>query len=56
MTMKNFEDCVNRGLFSVCQQIEPIPDGKLLLAYIRNVSFTSKRYQFFIIPVIWVHL
>jgi len=36
-----FQECVKQGLFTVCQEIQPIPDGKLLLASIRNVSFTS---------------
>ena len=35
--------CLAEGKFFVCDQISPIPDGKLLLNYIRNVSFTSKR-------------
>ena len=34
--------CLAEGKFFVCDQISPIPDGKLLLNYIRNVSFTSK--------------
>lgn len=33
--------CISQGKFLVCDQIFPIPDGKLLLNHIRNVSFTS---------------
>ena len=38
--------CLAEGKFFVCDQISPIPDGKLLLNYIRNVSFTSKSLPF----------
>ena len=36
------QDCVWRGKFEICEAIEPVPDGKVLLNYIRQVSFTSK--------------
>ena len=37
-----YQACLEEGKFFVCDQITPIPDGKLLLNYIRNVSFTSR--------------
>ena len=37
-----YQACLAEGKFFVCDQISPIPDGKLLLNYIRNVSFTSR--------------
>ena len=37
-----YQACLEEGKFFVCDQISPIPDGKLLLNYIRNVSFTSR--------------
>ena len=38
----SYQACQAEGKFRVCDQISPIPDGKLLLNYIRNVSFTSR--------------
>ena len=38
----SLQACISQGKFLVCDQIFPIPDGKLLLNHIRNVSFTSK--------------
>ena len=38
--------CIREEKFLVCDQISPIPDGKLLLNYIRDTKFTS-QYSFF---------
>jgi len=35
--------CQQAGNFNICPAIHPVPDGKLLLDYIRNVSFTSRQ-------------
>ncbi|XP_023327303.1 metabotropic glutamate receptor 8 [Eurytemora carolleeae] len=35
------EACVSAGRFKICEAIQPVPEGKQLLNYIRKVSFTS---------------
>ncbi|XP_023336258.1 metabotropic glutamate receptor 6 isoform X2 [Eurytemora carolleeae] len=35
------KECLAAGEFRICGKISPVPTGKLLLDYIRNVSFTS---------------
>ena len=44
-TDKSFtlQACIKEGKFIVCDQISPAPDGQLLLDYIRNTKFTSRR-------------
>ncbi len=47
-----WQDCVRSGEFRVCEAISPVPEGKLLLSYIRNVSFTSRRIFYFLFCIV----
>lgn len=43
------DECGNPGI--LCEGMKPTPPGAKLLKYIRNVSFTGKKYIAFVVVV-----